>query len=323
MRLPQHLLNSPYFVFETDGELIGALGETITAEELAEIRRLSAMKLPPATSRHALAAMLGVNPGLIWSLENRTRLHYRHFTIPKGRGVRDIYAPRIALKIVQKWLSWHLQKSFVPPDHVYGFVPGKSHIGAAAIYCNSKWVFSTDISDFFPSTPYFKVCDALKGIGYNDQSSQLLTKLCCLRDVLSQGSPASPVLSNIVFAPIDVSLVELAERYGLRLTRYADDIVFSGTGEFPEELAKELSAIFVGTPWRLSPEKTQLSVVPKRLKVHGLLVHGQDVRLTKGYRNKIRAYKHLLSKGSIKQDDLKRVIGHLQYERQICRKSAS
>lgn len=58
-------------------------------------------------------------------------------------------------------------------------------------------------------------------------------------------------------------------------------------------------------------------MLPNRLKVHGLLVHGEKVRLTKGYRNRIRAYKHLYGKDKIKDEDVKRIVGHITYASQV------
>jgi RNA-directed DNA polymerase len=182
MRLPQHLLESPYFVFSTVDEVVKALGEAIDQNEILEITRLSELRLPPVTSRSSLAVMLGINPGFLWSLENRSRRHYRHFTIPKGKsGVRHIDAPKIALKIIQKWLSIHLQANFLAPEHVFGFVPGKSHIKAAGIHCGARWVYSVDIKDFFASTPSDVVQTAFQRMGYQGDSPRLLSSFCCLR----------------------------------------------------------------------------------------------------------------------------------------------
>ena len=243
MRLPQLLVESPYFVFAAEDELVSALAEAVGADELSEIRRLCLLGLPPVTSRDVLATMLGINPGLVWSFENRSRRHYRHFTIPKGKGVRHIHAPKIGLKIVQKWLSVHLQKAFQAPQHVYGFVPGRSHIMAARVHCGARWIYSVDIENFFPSTPLEIVHSAFKQIGYQDDSSEMLSRLCCLNGFLAQGAPTSPVLSNICFTEIDQSLQEISKKYDVKLTRYADDIVYSGNNTFSYNPSRRLECI--------------------------------------------------------------------------------
>lgn len=297
--------------------MIGALGPKPPPGEVDEIRRLSALGLPPVSSREVLSTMLGVNPGIIWSLEHRTHRYYRIFSIPKGKGFRIINAPKIALKIVQKWISIHLCKLYDPPAHVFGFIKGRSHIEAAKVHCGAKWVLSVDIEDFFPSTPQQLVRNAFSNLGYGQVGAELLSSICCLRGVLAQGAPSSPILSNLVMDVVDGRLCEIAKQYNLILSRYADDIVLSGKEDIPNELLTQIDQVFKGTPWKLSPQKTALDALPKRLKVHGLLVHGDKIRLTKGYRNKVRALKHLYSEGRIKEQDAARVRGHIQYANQI------
>lgn len=291
------------------------MGEATSTEEFTEIARLVSLGLPPISSRTALATMFGINPGLIWSFEKYPRLHYRTFTIPKGKGggFRTIDAPRVALKIIQKWLSVHLERVFIPAPHVFGFVTGRSHVDAAISHCSSQWVFSADISDYFQTTPIKLVIESLIGGGFSPEIASLLANLTCLGGNLAQGAPSSPVLSNLCFKFVDVSLSEIATRYGVRMTRYADDIVFSGEGACPNELEADVKQLFANGPWKLSAKKTKLDVLPSRLKVHGLLVHRSQVRLTKGYRNKLRAYRHLLAKNGIKDADLASVRGHLHY----------
>ena len=261
--------------------------------------------------------LLGINPGLIWSFENGFHRHYRQFSLPKGRRSRQIDAPRVALKIIQKWLSVHLQKTYRAPEHVFGFVPGRSHVMAAGVHCGARWIYSIDITDFFPSTPLAKVENAFVRIGYGADSSHLLARLCCLRGFLAQGAPTSPVVSNITFYTLDQRLIEIAGTFDVKLTRYADDIVFSGTHGLPESIIQVVKDAFTDTPWRLSEKKSKLSKSPQRLKVHGLLVHGEKIRLTKGYRNKIRAYQHLLSKNGVSPEDINKIRGHMRYANYI------
>ena len=313
MRLPHLLLESPFFLFENLAEFKKALDGSAQLEELQAIETLVEAGLPPVTSRHALATMFGVNPGLIWSMENKTSRYYRSFTIPKGNTVRRIYAPRVALKIIQKWLSVQLVRVFTPPAHVFGFIEGRSHIQAAGVHVGARWIFSIDIRNFFPTTPQELVTESLKSIGFSSDGAILLARLCCLNGALTQGAPSSPILSNLCFSSLDEKLSAVAEQFSVRLTRYADDIVLSGKESYPEGLKEATMDLFHGTPWTIADEKTELSSLPQRLKVHGLLVHGDTVRLTKGYRHRLRAYRHLVARNGIKEEDLNKVKGHLIY----------
>ena len=314
MRLPLPLLTSPFFLFGSLDELNRAIGN-IDEVERTEILRLHAIGLPPVSSRNTLATMFGINPDMIWSFENRSKVHYRSFKIKKGKngGFRSIVAPRVALKVIQKWLSYHLSRLFRSPDHVYGFVNGRSHIDAAKIHCNAKWIFSVDIKNFFETTSSFVVIRALENIGFNIDSAKMIARLSCYEGFLAQGSPCSPILSNMCFEVVDSDLLRLAAKYEVRMTRYADDIVFSGIKNFPEDLKNDVLELFVQNFWSLSTEKICFATSPQRLKVHGLLVHSECIRLTKGYRNKIRAYKYMLDKNKIIEKDFSKIYGHLKY----------
>lgn len=317
MRLPQPQLETLCFLFETATDLIQAFGAECSADEAAEIRRLYDLKLPPITSIEALSLMLGYNPGFVMSLVFKTNRHYRHFEIKKGKGTRKIQAPKVGLKAVQKWISFHLQSKWAVPNCVYGFVPGRSHIDAASHHTQSDWIYSIDIENFFPSIPASRVRTALENIGYKADSLDIVTPLTCYNGALSQGAPTSPIISNLVLNIVDQKLTELATANNITYTRYADDMVFSGTGDVPLETLNVIKKIVVDDGWKLSERKEELSKRPYRLKVHGLLVHGERVRLTKGYRNKIRAYKHLFELGKIKDTDIAKVSGHLNYSKQV------
>lgn len=317
MRLPQHLTSSQFFSFSEKDDFFKAIETVVDEDELRRIHTLVGNGHAPITSKEVLATMLGVNPGIIWSLVNRTRRHYRHFSIPKGKERREILAPKIGLKIIQKWISVQLQSKANFPDHVFGFVPGLSHIDAASQHTEAAWVYSIDLENFFPSTPQNWVGASLEDFGYDPQSAHLIGCLCCFGGALAQGAPSSPVLSNIVMSPIDYSLSSLAAELNIRVTRYADDITFSSVNPFPEVLPDRISALFKDTPWKISQKKTHFSSIPGRLKVHGLIVNDHHVKLTKGYRNKLRAYRHIINTSKCRPEDVARLKGHLRYSAQI------
>lgn len=317
MRLPQQLLESPLFQFTRVEELLEARGLGPNDEEAAQILELIACRLPPVTSMHCLATMLGVNPGVVWSLVSRPERYYRTFDIPKGRGTRKIAAPRVALKIIQKWLGYHFARAVPPPPHVYGFVPGRSHIGAAYVHCGAEWALSVDITNFFQTTPASLVTSALERLGYNKEVAAPLTSLTCYLGFLAQGAPSSPALSNLCFAETDAALVSLSQRHACRITRYADDIVLSGQGSMPTDLRDELRSVFDATPWQLAPEKERVQPLKGRIKIHGLVVHGPRIRTTKGYRNKLRAYAHILSTHGERATGRHVLIGHVQYAQHV------
>lgn len=268
-------------------------------------------------SIRCLATLFGYSSKFTGALYRRTERYYRTFSIPKGKKRRTIHAPKVALKVIQKWFGFHLAEVVKFDESVFGFVKGRSAIQAAAVHCGADWVYSVDIEDFFPSTPLRKVVVALQELGYTPHGADLIAKLCCYNGMLSQGSPASPVLSNLVFRDADAELSGMAKQFELHNTRYADDIVFSAKGEFPEEIKTAVHTVIESRGWKIAEQKERLVKRPNRMKVHGLLVHGEKPRLTKGYRNKIRAFKHLLANERVASEDVAQLKGHISYARSI------
>lgn len=318
------------FLAENSQELIELMGDYANEGESELIRFYFENNIPPVTSHQAISAMFGYNKGFIWSLLHNTERHYRIFHIPKGKSRRKITAPRVALKTIQKWLSVHFQEKWNTHDAAHGFVPGRSHLAAAAKHLSdtdllgnedllkNKWVISVDIEDFFPSVSVEKVKGALRKLGYKGKNEMdIISSLICYKGGLAQGSPASPVISNIVLHDLDVKLADFANDKGFVYTRYADDIVVSGTSGSPDMVLKKICRFVTEDGWQISDRKTTVHQYPKRLKVHGLLVHRDRIKLTKGYRNRVRAYKHLFERGKIKNSDLDRVSGHLRYAKSV------
>ena len=299
-------------------DYLSALTPELRDEHDEKIRALVASRLPPVVSSRCLSVLFGYSTQFVKALSLKNYKYYREFTIRKGKKRRKIQAPRVALKVIQKWFGYHLAEALPVEDYVYGFVAGRSAIDAAAKHCGSSWVYSVDIQDFFPSTKDDVVIEELVELGYSEKGAALITHLCCYNNSLGQGAPSSPVLSNLVMRPIDLELGTLADELGITFSRYADDIVFSGDNPFPQNLRGAVANIFAKTCWKLSPNKEYLAKTEKgqRLKVHGLLVNGDRPRLTKGYRNKIRTYKHLLENDKISRNR-NRIIGHIKFAESV------
>jgi hypothetical protein len=192
----------------------------------------------------------------------------------------------------------------------------KRHIGA-------DWAYSVDLADFFASTPYELVFDAYMSLGYEAYPAEILARLSCFRNSLAQGAPTSPVLSNVCFRHKDLELVQIASSLGCTVTRYADDIVFSGNGAIPETLREVVSTLFESGPWRLAAHKELTQPLKGRIKIHGVLVQPNQLRLTKGYRNQIRAYAHVLATKGSAARDYRKLVGHVQYAEYVSRTTDS
>lgn len=309
--------------FSSIEKYLDALQEDKSSVYSNAIKELVDRSLPPVVSVYCLSVLFGYSFSFTYSLLKRPDKFYRSFPIKQGRKIRRISSPRVALKVIQKWFGYHLSRVIEPYPHVFGFVSGRSFADAAAQHIGARWILSIDIVDFFPSITERNISDSLRSIGYSNEGADLAAGLCCLNGVLAQGSPASPVLSNIFMKSIDEDILRLANKYSLTVTRYADDIVFSGNDDFYEGMMAELEQIFSKTSLKINNNKIYFADATKgqRLKVHGLLVKEERINLTKGYRNKLRAYRHMLNEGKVREDDIARINGHLKFGEFIERKS--
>lgn len=112
------------------------------------------------------------------------------------------------------------------------------------------------------------------------------------RNVLPQGAPTSPVLTNIVCQRLDFLLSGVAKRFGLKYSRYADDITFSSKHNVyqPEsDFLKELHRIIAEQGFHIKTSKTRVQKEGYRQEVTGLLVN-EKVNVQKRYIKQLRMW---------------------------------
>ncbi len=96
------------------------------------------------------------------------------------------------------------------------------------------------------------------------------------KNVLPQGAPTSPVITNIICQKLDHRLSGVAKRFGLKYSRYADDITFSSMHNVYQpvsEFLKELHRIIAEQNFHIKESKTRLQKDGYRKEVTGLLVN--------------------------------------------------
>lgn len=238
----------------------------------------------------------------------RVKGAYKIFKIPKkSGGVRIISAPKKSLKRIQECLNVVFQALYTPSQIATGFLPGKSVVDNAAKHVGMNYVFNTDIKDFFPSIDQARVWKMLQleRYGFSKEMANIVAGLCCMkvvtkdpdtqevitRYVLPQGSPASPILTNMVCENLDRRLLGIAKRFNLNCSRYADDITFSSShnvyakdGEFFAELKKVIES----QNFRMNEPKTRLQRRNQRQEVTGLVVSDR-INVTRQYTRDIQS----------------------------------
>ncbi|WP_431286761.1 reverse transcriptase family protein [Roseateles chitinivorans] len=228
---------------------------------------------------------------------------------------------------MQAWLASHVLTKIPVHPASKAFRPGDSIRACAAEHAEARWLIKLDIADFFGSITEIQVFRAFAKMGYNRLVAMELARLCTdtpqvsdkyrlpswqskkkwhrIADYshgvlgrLPQGAPSSPMLANIAVADIDETVAAVANRYGLTYTRYSDDITLSTRGDFTRARAArviaEVAKVLKGRGLFLNRRKTSVTHPGARRVVLGLLVDGEEPRLTKAFRDKLRQHLYYL-----------------------------
>lgn len=299
-----------------------------------------------------MAALLRYRPSAVSFIVHTTppAARYTTFNIPKrSGGARTIDAPNVRLKGLQRSLSkilFECLREIEAKDSrrnklSHAFRPGASIISNAKTHHRRRYVLNLDLKDFFPAFNFGRVRGFfLKNEHFRlaEPVATLLAQIACKDGKLPQGSPCSPVITELMTHFLDIRLVKLAARYKCTYTRYADDITIStNQREFPSALA-ELD----GTEWKLGEElvsrindagfevndaKTRMQLRGSRQMVTGLTVN-EKVNVARAYYKRVRATAHrFLTTGAYELDGeicnsvprLEGMINHIYHvrERQI------
>lgn len=297
-------------------------------------------KLKSCNSKPDFARLLGVDPVFMTRviyIRNTDNL-YSQFTIKKKNGSdRLISAPDSELKEIQSKLSDLLQdclnnireNSKEKNNFSHGFERNRSIITNAEKHKLKKWVLNIDLSNFFDEFNFGRVRGYFlknKNFSLNTELSTLIAKIACHQDKLPQGSPCSPIITNLILVSLDRRLSNLCNRSGCTYTRYADDITIStNKKEFPCEIIKShnedsinLNSKFlkeiISSGFQINHNKLRLLDKKCRQEVTGLTVN-RFVNVDNKYAKKIRAMAHsLFTKGGYiltDKETCEKRIGHI------------
>lgn len=162
----------------------------------------------------------------------------------------------------------------------------------------SRWFAKLDLSNFFGSTtlsytmkmfgmvfPFSGVCI------WNKEELQKALSLAFLDGVLPQGTPISPLITNVIMIPVDFELSKKFRSLNDQrfiYTRYADDFIISSRYNFD---VKEVERTVVetlqsfGAPFSIKEEKTRYGSSSGRNWNLGLMLNKEN-KITVGHEKK-------------------------------------
>lgn len=137
-----------------------------------------------------------------------------------------------------------------------------------------------DLKDFFQSIHFGRVMGYFQknqDFEMNYEVAVTIAQIVCYRGCLPQGAPTSPLISNLIGNIVDMSVIQLAKKYRLSYTRYADDMTFSTNDkhflEKKEEFICELREKIEKNGFKLNESKTRLTYKDSRQEVTGIVVN--------------------------------------------------
>lgn len=230
---------------------------------------------------------------------------YDSFHIPKkSGGLRKIDAPLPELMDALRRLKTLFEEDFHALYHTSAFAYVKKRCTVDAVkrhqQNNSKWFTKLDLHNFFGSTtpefvmsmfsmvfPFSEVVKTQRG----RDALRTALELAFLDGVLPQGTPISPLITNVMMIPVDFKLTKALRDFNKQrfiYTRYADDFIISSQYDFNvrdiEELVCKVLRDF-GAPFSINESKTRYGSSAGRNWNLGVMLN-KDNEITVGNKKK-------------------------------------
>lgn len=249
-----------------------------------------ARKIFPQTKSDGSVSIITLldRPDWVASLQDYNKPVY----IPKrSGGRRKIMEPKDYLKEAQKRITYYLMsprgkdlRRYGPSVHAHGFVTKRGRRTNALPHIGNSRMLKIDIKDFFGNCTAEKVIDALRSLEPPDWVLHIVVRTCILDGGLPQGSPASPMLSNIVAREMDYRLAGLCKSFRnetrsdpIAYTRYADDLTFTSNWAGLKNLVHPVAHILDQCGFEIKRSKTKYFVAPARLESCGVVVSQEKI----------------------------------------------
>ena len=274
---------------------------------------------------------------LLKPYEENYMTQYYEFQIPKrSGGLRTINAPNTAFKEALSKVKDIFEQDLKCLAHnaAYAYTKQRSILDALKIHQanQSQWYLKIDLLNFFPNCTPDLIYKQLKQLYpfyyFSEKYNTLLKKIikvCCLNNGLPQGTPMSPILTNLIMIPYDYTLYNALKR-GIGdhfvYTRYADDILISCKRNFNWRCLEETLAIYL-RPFQIKHEKTRYgSRAGSNWNLGLMLNKDNNITLGSGKKKIINAMLNNFIKdykNNIKwsREDVYQLQGHLSYLKQI------
>ncbi len=299
---PSHLITPAIFIIQLVlfTEISIKVWFDVTLGNITEIKMIVYKELS------SLERDLNIPLKTLYGISNNLGRHYREKKLPKKDGTfRTLSVPDEALKKIQRAIAEKLLAYEPVSVYAKAYKYGASVKTNAALHVNKEKLLKLDIYRFFDSISYSAVKEkAFPSNKYSEQIRVLLSMLCYRGEVLPQGAPTSPIISNIIMRDFDTELGAWCKDRGITYTRYCDDMTFSGAFD-ASEILHYVSEKLKQNGFILNGKKTHLLKEGTRKTVTGIVVN-QKLNTKKDYRRQIRQEIYFCKKFGI-EEHLRRI----------------
>lgn len=265
------------FLFEVDTKPQAMINPNLTNTRTYEVERISEKFLERFDVAKLVTKLSQFNASTEELRAKPRHDLYRTFHIPKkSGGLRKIDAPEPELMDALRRLKTIFEEDFKALYHTsaFAYVKHRSTVDAVKRHQanESKWFGKYDLSNFFGSTtidfaikmlgmvfPFSEVIKSTVG----ERELRKAIELAFLDGGLPQGTPISPLITNIMMIPVDYKLANGFRDFNHQrfvYTRYADDFLVSSKYTFNfrevEKFIVDTLKSF-GAPFTIKSEKTR------------------------------------------------------------------
>ncbi len=258
-----------------------------------------------------IAGLFGLTAKDLFLLLSNPDMYYCNFKIPKRKGgFREISIPSLKLMAIQRAiLKQILEPNFNPLSCCVGFVHNLNIIDNVKPHLGHDYILKTDFKNFFPSITSNQVNELFYSLGYSRKISAFLTKLCCRQGSIPQGSPTSPMISNMIMLPLDRKIQSICDNQNFTYTRYADDITISSSMPIEKGFLDALSNLIAQYNMNINMEKTHFYGPNTKKIITGISISTGETKLPRITKRKIRQEINMIRKFGL--------LNHMEKTRQL------
>lgn len=245
----------------------------------SNINSLILQGLPPMSNISDFAREARLSKDTIYRLSKYSNYYYKIYEVPKKNGgSRTIAQPSRMLKGLQGWVLVKILNNLSPSSNCTAFRKGMNLLNNGLPHLGAIELLTIDIKDFFTSVKSARVFKLFKSIGYNNEVSNVLTKICCFKGSLPQGGPCSPSLANLTNSRLDRRIAKYCSKHSIIYTRYADDLTFSLPQiNFSKQLTKVITQIIKDEGYVINDKKTRINGQGSQKKITGLVLSENSI----------------------------------------------